>query len=73
MEHQQTHIIEVIQSLKENQQALRNLEFTAAREYGELFWLNIDFHSSNIAALMERHNADINYYLHQCTSSINLN
>lgn len=73
MVHQQTDFIEVIHSLKENQQTMRNLEFAAALQYGELFWLNAEFHHSDIATLMEKHNADINYYLHQFNSSINLN
>lgn len=69
MINQQSDIMDVIRSISENRQKLQDLEVFATVQWGELYWLNAKFQNSDIATLMERHNADINYYLHQFNSS----
>jgi len=73
MINQQTDLIKDIYSIKDNRQAMRELEFEASVEYGEFYWHNTDFQESDIAMLMEKYNAEINYYTHQFNLSINLN
>jgi len=66
-------IVEVIHSLKENIKAFQDLEISATKQWGKLYWLDSDFQDSKIATIMEKTNAEINYYSHQFNSSIHLN
>lgn len=58
-------MIEMIFYIKRNKKAMRDLQAIATKKWGELYFLNKDFHSSVIAIMMEKHNADIDHYLYQ--------
>ena len=69
----ENQIIEAIHSYKESVKELQDLERYATNKWGELYWLNEDFHDSSVPAMMEKHNADVDYYLHQFNSTMHLN
>jgi len=47
-------ILEVFKSIKQSRKNLKDLEDQVILLWGELYWLNSDFQSSNEAAMMEK-------------------
>lgn len=66
-------IIEVLNSIKENEEKLQDLVNQSAILWGELFWLNSDFQTSCVAVIMEKISTDIHYDLQKFNSFIFLN
>jgi hypothetical protein len=66
-------ILEVFKSIKQSRKNLKDLEAQVILLWGELYWLNSDFQSSNEAAIMEKISTDIQYDLQKYNSFISLN
>jgi len=66
-------ILEVFKSIKQSRKNLKDLEAQVILLWGELYWLNSDFQSSNEAAMMEKISTDIQYDLQKYNSFISLN
>jgi hypothetical protein len=66
-------ILEVFKSIKQSRKNLKDLEDQVILLWGELYWLNSDFQSSNEAAMMEKISTDIQYDLQKYNSFISLN
>lgn len=66
-------ILEVFKSIKQSRKNLKDLETQVILLWGELYWLNSDFQSSNEAAMMEKISTDIQYGLQKYNSFISLN
>ena len=66
-------ILEVFKSIKQSRKNLKDLETQVILLWGELYWLNSDFQSSNEAAMMEKISTDIQYDLQKYNSFISLN
>jgi hypothetical protein len=66
-------ILEVFISIKQSRKNLKDLEAQVILLWGDLYWLNSDFQSSNEAAMMEKISTDIQYDLQKYNSFISLN
>ena len=66
-------ILEVFKSIKQSRKNLKDLETQVILLWGELYWLNSDFQSSNEAAMKEKISTDIQYGLQKYNSFISLN
>jgi|688.fasta_scaffold80602_4 hypothetical protein len=66
-------ILEVFKSIKQSRKNLKDLEAQVILLWGDLYWLNSDFQSSNEAAMMEKISTDIQYDLQKYNSFISLN
>jgi hypothetical protein len=67
------NILEVFKSIKQSRKNLKDLEAQVILLWGDLYWLNSDFQSSNEAAMMEKISTDIQYDLQKYNSFISLN
>ena len=67
------NIVEVVNSIKQSQRSLRDLEKRAILLWGDLYWLDSGFQSSVEAVIMEKVSTDIHYELQKFNSFTSLN